>query len=378
MFGIYLKSVSTLYIRLSLLIGITFSALGALLPGPLPVTELRKQADIVAVATLEAVDESQGIEVVQLRLIRILQGQPGSLSINAIVSPSQTPGLGRAAAPKTGLVPRSVVGLSGVWFLKATANGGWEVVQLDSGTYQQIHTSLPVDNSLEVPSGSVDRQLLVYLVRWYQSLPDPPRIDQDFRLFGSLDQADPQDALFAITPLIGSLRLDHHGIGLATAIRLGSVDALSTVAREAEALRSNPRLSHITDAIGTYFKPQGAAAIVPLQQLAALHSDVPGLDAAVGSALQKIGTKEVLPAMALLLDSRDPQAQLRASWFFGYFAIFADKQGNISGTGMAGPFDSPTVHQRMPRRDSVEAPLQYAQFWKVWWARNRGTFGFPD
>ncbi len=80
--------------------------------------------------------------------------------------------------------------------------------------------------------------------------------------------------------------------------------------------------------------------------------------------------------MALLLESNDPQAQLRASWFFGYFAIFTDKNGNISGTNMAGPYDSPSVHQQMPSQNSTETPAQYAQFWKTWWAQNQASLGF--
>jgi hypothetical protein len=101
---------------------------------------------------------------------------------------------------------------------------------------------------------------------------------------------------------------------LTAAIRLGSLDALSTVAQRTEELRSNPKWLRITDAIHNYFKPEGAA-IAPLQQIAALRSDIPGLDAAAGSALQKVGTKDVLPAMALMLDTHDPQAQLTAAAF---------------------------------------------------------------
>jgi len=104
------------------------------------------------------------------------------------------------------------------------------------------------------------------------------------------------------------------------------VDALSKVAREIRALRSNPKLLQITDAIGLYFQPHGTGAVRPLEQIAALRLNVPKLDAAVGNALQKIGSKDVLPAMALLLDCHDPEAQLRAAWFFAYFARFADRK----------------------------------------------------
>ena len=359
----------------SCLLCISLPVAGALLPGPASMAQLQKESDVIAIATLASIDDSQGVETVQLNVSRVIQGQPGSLTIRAIVPPSQRPTLGNESPVKIGLIPQTVIGRSGIWFLKA-ADTGWQVIPLDSGTNEQMHTSIPVDATAEAPSGSVNQQLLAWLVRWYQALPSPARIDQDFRLLGSLDAADPKDAVAAITPLLGSPRMDQCGMGLAAAIRLGSVDALSTIPQRTQGLRSNPKLSQINDAIGLYFKPQGLTAVAPLQEIAALHSDVPGLDAAVGSALQKIGTKDVLPAMALLLDSHDPQAQLRAAWFFSYFATFADKSGNISASNMAGPFDSPTVHQQMPSKNSAETPAEYAQFWRSWWATHKESFGF--
>jgi hypothetical protein len=123
-----------------------------------------------------------------------------------------------------------------------------------------------------------------------------------------------------------------------------------------------------TDAIGLYFRPHGTDAVRPLERIAALRLDAAGLDAAVGKALQKIGSKDVLPAMALLLDSRDPEAQLRAAAFFAYFAKF--------GGNPAGAFDSPAVDRQMPGKNSTETPAEYAQFWKAWWTGNKESLGF--
>jgi hypothetical protein len=362
---------------LSFIVCMSLPVMGALLPGPPSMAQLQKDSDVIVMATLASIDDSQGFEAVQLDVSKVIQGQPGSLSIRAVVPPSSRPGLGNRTPAKVGLVPRSLIGKAGIWFLKS-GGSGWQVIPLDSGSREQIHTSIPADLALDAPSGTVNQQLLAWLVRWYQSLPSPPRVDQDFRLLRSLDAADPKDAKAAITPLLASLRTAQNGLGLAAAIRLGSVEALATIAQRTEELRSNPKLLQITDAIGLYFKPDGPPAIPALQQIAALHSDVAGLDAAVGSALQKIGTKDVLPAMALLLDSHDPKAQLRASWFFSYFATFTDKNGKISGSGMGGPFDSPAVRQQMPSNRSQETPAEYAQFWRSWWSTNKGSFGFQD
>ncbi len=317
--------------------------------------DLQKQSDVIAEATLTAVDDSQGVEIAQLNLTRIIQGQPGSLSVRAFVPSSSGAGmLGGEMPPQTGLIPRSLVGRSGIWFLK-TADSGWRVIPLDDRRGAEIDTSIPVDPSVEPPAGDVEQQLLGYLVRWYRSLPAPRGTDEDFRLFRSFAAADPQKAAIAMAPLLTSTRADQYGAGLAAAIRLGSVGALSKVAAETATLRSNPKLREVIDAIGLYFQPHGPEAIKPLAQIAALQSDVPGMDAAVGSALQKIGTKDVLPAMAMLLDSHDPEAQLRAAWFFAWFTTSPDQ---------------------MPSQNSTKTPAEYARFWKTWWASNKESLGF--
>ena len=101
-----------------------------------------------------------------------------------------------------------------------------------------------------------------------------------------------------------------------------------------------------------------------------------GVDVAAAAALAKIRTKEVLPAMAELLDSKDPQAQLRAASFFGLFTLFADKHGNMPEGGPRGPFCTPQTRAYMPRRDSTLTPAEYAEFWKGWWSDNQGALDF--
>jgi len=319
------------------------------------IADLQKQSDVIAEATLAGTDDSQGVEIAQLNLTRIIQGQPGSLSMRALVPSSSGTGmLGGDTPPKTGLIPRSLVGRSGIWFLRA-ADSGWRVIPLDDRRGEEIDTSIPVDRGVEPPAGDVEQQLLIYLVRWYRSLPAPGRVDEDFRLFVSLERADPQKAAIAIAPLLTSTRADQYGAGLAAAIRLGSVEALSRVAPGIGTLRSNPKLREITDAIGLYFQPPGPDVVRLLGEIAALQSDVPRMDAAVGSALQRVGTKDVLPVMAILLDSHDPEAQLRAAWFFAWFAKSPDQ---------------------MPSQNSTRTPAEYARFWKTWWASNKGGLGF--
>jgi len=129
-------------------------------------------------------------------------------------------------------------------------------------------------------------------VNWYQSITDPSPID-DQRLLVNLDRGNSQDTLRLARELIASPLPNNHVIGLTAAIRLGSDSAIATLARELPALRAHSKFHRITEALHTYYQPHGDSSIGVLQQLVFLHSDAPGIDAAAGSALQKIGSKAV-------------------------------------------------------------------------------------
>ena len=84
-----------------------------------------------------------------------------------------------------------------------------------------------------------------------------------------------------------------------------------------------------------------------------------------------------MPAIAILLDSKDTKAQLRGAAFLSYFSLFVDAQGNFPGTGVIGPFSTADTKQFTPRKDAAITPPQYAGFWKLWWSQNWRKLGFP-
>ncbi|HEX5432058.1 MAG TPA: hypothetical protein VFW83_08835 [Bryobacteraceae bacterium] len=142
-------------------------------------------------------------------------------------------------------------------------------------------------------------------------------------------------------------------------------------------MRSSPKFFYICRAIGLYYKPHNESSISVLKQLVDLHSSAPGLDDAVASALRKIGTKDIVPVVAELLDSQDPQAQLRAASFFGFYSLFADAKGDVvQGNLVKGPFATADTRQYTPRSGSSLTPSQYASFWKTWWLQNSSRLGF--
>ena len=128
-------------------------------------------------------------------------------------------------------------------------------------------------------------------------------------------------------------------------------------------------------------------AVSAFEKLIGLHSEIPGFDRAIGTAFVSIAnattaagsplsTKAVLPGMVGLLDSKDPNAQIRAASFMGYYSLFADKNGNITGSGIKGPFVTADTQQFTPSNVSTLTAAQYAGFWKVWWTQNQAKLGF--
>jgi hypothetical protein len=344
---------------------------------------LAQRADLVVVARIQEVTDRQfadgtSSETIDLLVIRTLKGQVAEPSLVAKVVPGMRSAIG--------ILSRSFVGATGVWFLKDNA-GVHEALPLTPGAFDGRDLFVPVRVVDPVPTGSLGQQVLAYQLRWYESLPYPTPSEDDL-VFQSLIHDRGQDAGDAIAALSSSAVPNHRVPGIAAAIRLASSDALLQVARELETLRSRINFNLILSTISRYMGAMSPATVKALEQLAALHSDVPGLDEALSTALAAgIGEgfmvtaappriKASLPAMLLLLDSKDPIAQLRAARFFAYFAQFADANGSISGTGVTGPLASADARRFDPTEGSTLSPARYAQFWKAWCATNRKQLGF--
>ncbi len=341
---------------------------------PVPVTVLQKRADVIVLATVEGIigTDKAALPSVQLRVERVLQGQSATMTMVAgVVPPTSDQPL-----PRPSILAPGVTGRRGVWFLRSETTG-YQVLPLVEGLYSDRDLCLPVNGppAATAPGETVDQELLAYLVGWYQSLQSPSTLEDEI-LLANLQNGDTQELLAAISPLMDSTSNTQRIIGLTAAIRLGSDAAVSLMAENLADLRSNPRFPRITDALGLFYEPHGASSIPVLDRLIELHTDVAGVDAAAGAALAKIRTKAVLPAMAELLDSKDPQAQLRSASFFGLFTLFADKDGNMPEGGPRGPLCTAQTRAYMPRQDSTLTPAEYVEFWKGWWAQNRVVLGF--
>jgi hypothetical protein len=338
-----------------------------------PVTVLGNQADLVVVASVQQMtsDSTGGVEI-SLQQIVTLKGQspPSPFEVRLDPSPLMMTFAGQQIAKPAGA--------TGVWFLRKTA-GVYGVLPTEQGDYTEKAAFLPV-TAWWVPNRalSLDEMLLDALVSSYQALSNPSTFEEG-RLFVSLENADRGVGLRYAGRLMDSPVPDQRAVGFAAAIRIGSDDALMRLAQEVETLRSSNKFNHIVLALQTYYQPNGNSSILPLRRLVELHSDVAGLDVAVGKALQKIGTKETLPAIVVLLDSPDPLAQSTAAWYFGFYAALAGPDGNINRSGDGQhPFWSEGARQHTPKRSSTSTVAEQVSFWKAWWAENRTKLGFGE
>jgi len=338
--------------------------------GPTPVSQLHQQSDVIVVATITGIKDIAISEAVHLNVISILAGQLTSATVTAeFLPPFGSP------VPSGGMLPASEIGSTGVFFLKL-ANGGYQVIPTATGFYQWWDAFIPVGPSLvaSAPAGTLDQQLMTFQVQWYLGLSNPAMID-DQRVYLSIERGDRAIGLAAAQTLIGSVQSRQRTTGLAAAITLGSDDAVVAAAGELSTLSSNPNFYYLVSSLGLHV-PRTSAALNAIQQMIAPGATIPGLHRAISMALRMNGTRDVLPLMAELLDSPDPDTQLRAAAYFGYFSLFADNTGALPGTGAAGTFATSNTRQFTPSKESALTPAQYAEFWKLWWSQNRTTLGF--
>jgi hypothetical protein len=303
----------------------------------------------------------------------VLKGQPGSAVLTA-------GGSAPASSFSSGdLFDSTSVGKSGLWFLKLSPTGIYQVLARDSRIYSSREASFSMEASSVSPAaqGDLDKQLLTSLVNWYISLPNPSRNDIDTLLVSVDNQrsdvtTSPTTLLEVIQPLITSSSVPQQIIGLAAGIRLGSPAAINITIDKISDLQSSPLFTLIEGSFHSY--PRPASALPLLQQLIGLG--VSGLDASVGAAIERIGGKAILPAMARLLGSGDQEAQLRAVRFFGKYTIFADAQGNMRDSGPQGPLYAAANLIYMRPAEGGASLAQCVGFWSTWWGQHRTNLGF--
>jgi len=352
---------------------------------PMSLKKLQEEADVIVVATLEGVTPvATTLAKADLRVSSTVKGRVSGTIVTVEFVPSEA--MSRPAKAPENVIPKNLSRAPGLWFLKE-AGGAYRILPICGGDYSWADASLPVpesgippvrsviaDLSPDNSSNTISRTVLAAVVNWYMGLPSPTFSDA-LQFLSHIDPKNSEDALAVANTLTASPSKGHHITGLIMGLRLNSDEAVSRLAEDAASLRDDGLFPFLVKTLKSNYQPNGESSIRPLEKLIAAHSKAPGLDEAAGSALQKIGTKAVLPVMLQLFESEDQTAWLRAGWFFAYFALFANADGVIPGTGVIGPYAQGT-RAYMPSQDSTKKPEEYAAFWKTWWERNKASLGF--
>jgi len=348
---------------------------------PASLVGLASQADVVAVGIVKQVGTEQNQQI-ELQLTSVLRGTPGSLDI--VVNLAHSSGGIRSAG---GVLSSTAAGQKGVWFLKASSTG-YQVMPIFENPVRPREVFIPISDAALQPVDSlgIGSQLLQYEVATYMALSNPSVRDVS-QLSSAILEAAPKDAAIAVASLQGSVSLDQHTMGLAISISLGSPAAVMQAADEWDTIKASSKFGILMTAIEGFPAVRSSEAIAAFERLIGLHSDISGFDRAVSSAFLAIGgattaadsplpTKAVLPGVVALLDSKDSDTQIRAASFLAFFTLFADANGDMPRTGVAGPLATEATRQFTPSNAAPMAASQYTAFWKAWWAQNRAKFGY--
>jgi hypothetical protein len=350
-----------------------------------PITALGDRADLVVVGELLSVrGVGEGAAEMSVRLETVLKGLPPASSITAVLPASALMRQHRGRYDGEQVDAKHVfrtVDPFGLWFFQRASSGGYEVIPTEEMDYTENAAFIPLPRWW-VPSPKDDlRQSILAALQVSCESAESPSIMRDGKLLVALEAADRDEALAIANELMMSSSSHQRLLGLAVAIRWSSEQALAHLAREFNTLRLDKDFSFlITFSLRNYYQPSGGSSIAALLQLIGLDSDGSrSLDVAVLKALQRIGTKEVLPEMVLLLDSPNPAVKAGACWYFHYFTALANPDGSIDqsgrGTGRRLYFTEETRIHTGQDSDTVD---EDAEFWKSWWMEHREDLGFAD
>ena len=347
--------------------------------GVVPVTVLGESADLIVIGRLLSMTGGEmGAAEARIRPVIVMKGQAPPSSVTAILpaSPLMKQHAGRYAAGQTD--PKYAyrnVDPYGLWFLKRVSEEAYEILPTEKGEYTENAAFIPLPAWWTPPSeGDLDQKLLAAVKASYQSTENPSSM-QKTELLESLQIADRDEALAVANELMNSSSTSQRILGFVAAIRQSSDEVFPRLARELDTLRLDKDFHRITFALQTYYQPSGSSSIEVLSKLIGLHSEGPdSLDVGVSKALQKIGTKEILPAMLRLMDSPNTSVKKSACWYFHYFTALADLDGTINRSGISGRHPFFTEETRIHTgRNQVDVDTA---FWKSWWAENKEKLGF--
>ena len=294
-------------------------------------------------------------------------------------------------------------GYFGMWFLASDKGGGWRLIPplaVQPLPLQFVYYPLPKTTPEQL--WDPERSLLVE--RLFVELAyavDSVERDQTFHVKGVVP--DPtfkhlaEGALQCIdTPSGTGFKgtLDRWSrsslpnlstLGITGLIRLGDPAALGRSLAMFPTIKQSQIRGRFVGAVGGY-RDSSAEGLLVLGDMATRESEIEGLQAEAAYALRSIHTREALPYLAKLLDSRD--AELRQQGVVGFSSFVTNWKGETPGTlnstTSTKPTNAPFRTADTDRyttlggfdRPGDEEP--YVTFWKAWWVQHEPELRKPQ
>jgi len=164
-------------------------------------------------------------------------------------------------------------------------------------------------------------------------------------------------------------------IGLAELVKREDVPTLLRLEKEMATLSRVPQAKRIIYMFD-WIRDPNPETIAALGKLASSKSGIEGLNLAAARALRAMHTRETLPYLAALLDSKYPD--MRAEGVLG-LGFFANGVPIVRAEGMPGlDFLNKREATKYTTKETTEyfgfdpsRPDEFVAFWKGWWLRHR-------
>ena len=333
---------------------------------------LGDSSDAIIVGTASALVQTADLVTFDLSVEGVIKGDV-TMTVLHIYHPWSRRGVvitgGRSEQP-------AAMGIRGMWFLKRSPSGGLDVVPANGSDGAVMNLYLPVAQSLStrytVPANAtpLDRAVVEFAAG---AEAEGTGVRQAVELLKSVKTSSVATvaAVYLTSP-----NPSFQAAGLALSVAQNKPNALADLARLWPIVRSDPAVVHIVNALRDSFR-DGAPNSV--RQLASIANEFAELRPAALNALAWIHTREALPALAALLQSDDPEEQMRGVIGLSAFANGCPIQTPDNVVTMdylqfknVSLYKTPeTVAHFAFRRGPEEQERELVAFWRSWWNANQ-------
>ncbi len=333
-------------------------------------SRLINQADSIVVAVVQSGRQVGTSVAFRLSIVRTIKGalRSGTTADISWTSPLRA--------------NKDLTGDYGLWFLRQAGTRRWTLLPAapkmpyDAAYFPMPQTSEPTSIRTSFPPATVEDEAAVEFAAGLRA--SQGRFQFQHLAEGLLGINNSTIAPALYREMRASSDPEQRFVGLTGLLGKSDLSALAEIADNANLVPHLASRGLVLSAISAR-RDNDPAAVKCLTRIATFGDD--GLASSAASALQYIHTRETLPALAQLLDSRDPntrEAAMRGLSRFVDNLPIATPERVLNGNALISQGPTPyrtsdTDRYSLSRRllDPMNE-AEYLQFWKSWWATMQG------